>query len=386
MSPEWKRRPNAPVLIANGGAELYGSDRMLLETVEGLVAHGERVIVTLPVSGPLVEEIVKRGGTVVLRRTPILRKAILHPKGFVIFVRDATASILPSLALLRKYRPRALIVNTVTPLMWLLLGRVAGVAVICHVHEGEASASRFVRAGLAAPLLLADRLIVNSRYSWGVLIRAIPRLSRRATVIYNAVAGPSRELCPRSTLSGPTRLLYVGRLSPRKGPDIAIRAVDLLVQRGVDVTLDLVGAVFPGYEWFEQQLRDQVVQAGLERRVCFHGFQRDVWSYAMTSDINLIPSTIDEPFGNTAVEAALSARPSIVSRTSGLIEASSGFRSAILVTPGSAEEIAVAVETIRMEWPEYVERARGDAQDARTRYGRDSYRSAINQVLSDVSK
>lgn len=386
MSPETARQSATSVVIANGGAELYGSDRMLLETVAGLVALGERVLVTVPNDGPLLGEIADRGGCVVVCRTPILRKAILRPRGFAIFIRDTIRAVAPGLRLLRKHQPKALIVNTVTPPLWLLLGRVVGVAVICHVHEGEASASRAIRTALAAPLLLADRLMVNSRYSLNVLTGAIPALKSRSTVVYNAVAGPPTDRSPRATLTGPVRLLYVGRLSARKGPDVAIRAVEVLAQRGIDATLDLVGAVFPGYEWFEQQLHDQVAAAGLGTRIRFHGFQQDVWPYAAASDISLIPSTVDEPFGNTAVEAALAARPSIVSRTSGLIEASSHFRSAIPVMPGSAEEIADAVQKISGEWETYAEWATQDALDARSRYGPDGYRNSIKKVLAEVSR
>lgn len=374
-----------PILIANPGADLYGSDRMALETVSALVRRGERVIVTVPETGPLIGELKCRGAAVVITPTPILRKSALRPKGMVHLLQTTLGSLVPGVTLLKRLRPKLVVVNTITAPLWLPLARAVRVPAICHVHEGEASSSPVLQKAVTMPLLVAQRLIVNSQFSRNVLTSALPALDRRASVVYNAVPGPSEIVKPRPGLTDPVRLLYVGRLSPRKGPDVAVRAVELLSQRGVDATLDLVGAVFPGYEWFEQQIRDQVAAAGISERVRFHGFQHDVWPYLAASDITLIPSTADEGFGNTAVEAALAARPAVVSRSSGLIEASSGLGSAIQVTPGSAEEIADAVQAIATDWPTYASAAVGDAQKASERYSQDNYQKSINEILAGVT-
>ena len=41
------------VLLAHPSAELYGSDRVFLESVSALVLAGKSVVVSLPVTGPL---------------------------------------------------------------------------------------------------------------------------------------------------------------------------------------------------------------------------------------------------------------------------------------------------------------------------------------------
>ena len=54
------------------------------------------------------------------------------------------------------------------------------------------------------------------------------------------------------------RLVVTGRISPRKGQEVAVDALERLRERGRPATLDLVGAVFPGYEWCERDLRARV--------------------------------------------------------------------------------------------------------------------------------
>lgn len=378
-------RSSRPILLANPGADLYGSDRMLLETVAGLVQRGERVIVTMPQGGPLVQEIGARGGEVALTPTPIIRKASLRPAGFLHLAGSAIAAVLPGLALLHRLRPKALLVNTITAPLWIPLARMARIPVICHVHEGEASVPGIVRAAINLPLLLANSLIINSRFSRDVLTAAIGRLAGKAHIVYNAVPGPDLPTPPREDLKGSVRLLYVGRLSPRKGPDVAIEALRVLTERGSDARLDLVGGVFPGYEWFEDQLKQSVADYGLSDRVTFHGFQREVWPHSAQADIVLVPSVIDEPFGNTAVEAALAARPLIVSATSGLLEASDGLTACIRVAPGRASEIADAVETMTAEWYDFSAAATADARVAKSRYSADRYRKEIYEILTSVT-
>lgn len=372
------------VLVANPGADLYGSDRMLLETVSALRGRGERVVVTVPEDGPLVPEIESRGGEVRICPTPVIRKALLRPLGLVQLGAEIARSIPPSLGLIRNVDPGVILVNTITPPLWLLLAKLSRRPAICHVHEGEASASGVLRKAINLPLLLADRLIVNSEFSRGVLVDALPVLASRAEVVYNSVPGPKSIVPPRMELQGTWRILFVGRLSPRKGPDVAIRALALLRAQGADASLDLVGAVFPGYEWFEHDLRRLVERLGLEERVRFNGFQPDSWDFTAGCDIVVVPSTVDEPFGNTAVEAVLSARPLAVSGVGGLPEAVKGFRAARIVAPGDPQGLADAITDIGSNWAMYRQAAIDESAVAQQRYSARRYADRILAVVDAV--
>ncbi len=374
--------PAPTVLAANPNADLYGASRMFLESVEGMLALGWRVVVSIPQpTGPLLDEIAERGGELRPAASPVLRKAYLRGLGPLRLLGIALRALPAQLRILREVRPDVIYVNTIIQPLWLVLGRCLGIPVVCHVHEGEASTPRLVRKVLSIPLLLARRLILNSRFSLSVLIDVMPRVAARSVVIVNGVPGPPRVEPPRATLEGPVRLLYLGRLSERKGTGDAIEAVRLLGQRGVDAQLDIVGAVFPGMEAVEEDLRRQVTDARLDGRVRFCGFAPTVWPYLADADILLVPSRTDESFGNTAVEAILAARPVIATRISGLVEATTGFDAALLVTPSAPDEIADAVARVVTQWSRFREHALADAPRAAHRHAPEEYRSAVAQVL-----
>ncbi|WP_431221484.1 glycosyltransferase family 4 protein [Leifsonia xyli] len=310
----------------------------------------------------------------------------MRPRGFVRFAATTVRGIAAGAALLHRERPAAVYVNTVTIPLWIALARMADVPVVAHVHEGEATASRLVKRILSAPLLFAQGVVANSRFSVGVLESAFRSLGRRTQIVYNAVPGPARRDPARPELDGDLRVTYVGRLSPRKGVDVAIDAIAELEARGIPARLDLVGAVFPGYEWYERDLRDKVEAKRLQSRVAFRGFQPSVWDYLSKGDVVLVPSVADEPFGNTAVEGILSGRPVIASATSGLLEATDGYRTAVTVEPGDAASLADALERTIAEWDTAAALLEEDVELAQRKHSPESYRHRIAEIVGAVAR
>ncbi|MCZ2836434.1 glycosyltransferase [Modestobacter sp. VKM Ac-2985] len=359
------RRP--AVLVAHPGAELYGSDRVLLESVAGLVA-GADVTVVLPGPGPLVAELEARGAQVRTCRMPVLRRSALRPRGACQLLADAARGLVPALALLRRHGRSGVYVNTLTIPSWLVLARLLRRPTVCHVHEAERGTPWLFRWVTAQPLRLADRVVVNSRTTAAVLTEVAPSLRERSVVVLNGVTGPATPVPPRTRLTGAVRLAFVGRLSPRKGPQVAVEALAELLSRGTDARLVLLGSVFPGYEWFEAALREDVRRRGLEDRVEFRGFRPDVWSTLAECDLLLVPSQTDESFGNTAVEGVLAARPVVVSDIAGLVEATTGLTSTQVVPAADAGSWADAVQRVVDGWPVCSAAAVADAQEARRRH------------------
>lgn len=375
------------VLVAHPSTELYGSDRVAVETAVGLREAGHRVVVALPGTGPLTAHLTSLGIESVVVPSPVLRKDLASPRGLLRLSVAVARSLRPSWGVLKRLGVDVVVVNTVTVPLWLVVARWSPSGrrpSVCHVHEAESSAPRIVRRLLTLPLLLADRVVANSRFSREVIAGVAPKVAARTVVVPNAVPGPDQLTPARVDLDGPVRLLFLGRLSPRKGPDVAIDALAALVAGGVDAQLSLLGAVFPGYEWFEQQLRDSVTRYGLGGRVRFLGFQPDVWPHLAAADVVLVPSTVDEPFGNTAVEAVLAARPAVVSATSGLLEAAAGYAAVVQVPPGDAGAVATGVRRIADDWSTFRAAALDDAGEAARRHGPDEYRARMAGVVAEL--
>lgn len=365
------------VLVAHPGAQLYGSDRVVVESVAAMVDAGAAVDVTVPEAGPLVMELERAGATVAIDPALVLRKSLLRPRNWPSTLVVAIRALGAARRRLRR-KPDIVYVNTITLPLWPLLARVSAIPVVTHIHEAEDGASRLMLKWLYLPQLPTTATIANSEFSRSVADRAYRSLARRTRVIYNGVAGPVSATPPRRSLDGrPVRLAYVGRLSPRKGTDLVIAAAAELIDDGVDVEVDVLGDAFTGYEWFANELRETVVRRGLDSRVRLLGFRHDVWATLDAADIVVIPSRPGEPFGNTAVEAALARRPLVVSESSGLIEATHGLPGVHRVRPGDVSAITAAVRDTVAHWPDQREQAEAAARLASIRFSPERYRASI---------
>ncbi|WP_061294918.1 glycosyltransferase [Herbidospora cretacea] len=359
------------VVMAHPSPDLYGSDRMLVESVRALSELAE-ITVTLPADGPLCALIREAGAEVEILPVPVLRKAYLKPVGLLRLAATLAARLPRMVSYLRENRPSVLYVNTVTIPWWLLAGRLAGVPkVVCHVHEAEESVPGPIRRALALPLRLAHSIIAISQ-SVRDRIVADGAPDGRTAVIHNGVAGPP-PTDPRPDHEG--HLVLVGRLSPRKGNDVAVEAANILVSRGVPVKLTLAGTIFPGYEWYEAELR---AKAGPE--VTFAGFADPVWPLLDTADVVLVPSRV-EPFGLVAVEGMLARRPVIASDVQGLAEIVRDKENGLLVAPGDAVALADAVEILLNDWTAAKALANRGFDDAMSRFSLLRYTAAMRQAI-----
>lgn len=327
------------ILVAHPVPGLYGADRMMLTVMQVLHDAGAEVTFVVPETGPLLPYVERAGITTRLLSFPVLRKALLRPLPLLRLAVTTPWHLYRIWRMIRLTEPDLIYVNTITLPHWLVAARLARVPAICHVREAEAGMRPALARLLLAPLRLAAVVVTNSADTGGWLSEHRPRLTDRVRVIYNgfdfgsaAAAGPGE----------PGRLVVVGRLSPRKGQDVALEAMALLVAQGRDVRLHLVGDVFRGYEWYEDQLRADIVRLGLSTRVFLDGFCVDPTASYRAAEIVLVPSRL-EPFGNVAVEAMALGRPVVATRVGGLPEIVDDELTGLLCPPGDPVALARTV-------------------------------------------
>lgn len=370
------------IVIAHPSADLYGSDRMMLETLGGLVSRGARVVVVVPTNGPLVPHIRAHGAASVVLKTLVLRKNLLSFRGAVSVLAQSLHAVRTISSFLSRFRPDIVYVSTVSIPWWPIVARLRGRRVLVHIHEAEGHVRPLIRHLMVAPLLFSSEVIVNSRYTGHVLGQSLPRRAAASRLVYNGVVGPISVTPPRQRLDGPVRLVYVGRISHRKGVDVAIDAVAELRRRGREVQLDVIGAVFAGNEEYALALRNLISQHGLQDYIHLCGFRESIWSSVDGADIVLVPARLNESFGNTVIESVLAARPSIVSAMPGLLEAGSGYASVRFVEPEDDGELASAVEEVIDDWSTWRRGAEQDRARAQVQYAPGRYQEEIVAAIA----
>ena len=157
---------------------------------------------------------------------------------------------------------------------------------------------------LYGPLWLANTIVVNSQPALEVMGRTIPRLvqkvpgrlQRRFTTTRRTQTGAAQPALPASQ-RGPT-------VAPEGSTPRALEAVGRLRSRGYDVRIELAGSVFPGYEWYLEELKDRAAQPDLSGAVSFAGYCSP---FGQTSSARIWWSnpSLRESFGNAVIEAQI---------------------------------------------------------------------------------
>lgn len=113
-------------------------------------------------------------------------------------------------------------------------------------------------------------------------------------------------------------VLFLGRLSVKKSPDLLLRAFGELLKRSAEIPIMLVFAG-PDEGGMQAQLDQMASQLGVRSRVQFIGpiFDQAKWAAYRDADVFVLPSQ-NENFGNTAAEAVAAGTPVIVTEQCGI--------------------------------------------------------------------
>lgn len=375
------------VLVANPSLDVYGADLQLLESVRALVDDGWRVVVAAPTPGPLRARLEGAGATTRLLEVPVLRRADASPAG-VARLGGRAARALPAMRrVIRDVGADLVYVNTVTVPWWLAAARTTRTPTLCHVHEAEPGVRPLVRRALTSPLLLADRVVVNSRATLQSMCEPLPRLARRTRLVYNGVPGPEEPPTPLPTeqgrTAGPARLVSVGRISARKATLDALEVTALLLAQGHDVVLEVCGSPVPGQDDYLDLVRRRAAQPDLVGRVEFSGYQSPVWPALARSDVFLATSTA-EPLGNAVIESQLALRPVVATAVEGHLETVVDGETGLLCPVGDPPAMASRVARLLADpsgAAAMAARAHARAQDL---FAVPGYRRAIQEVCREV--
>ena len=137
----------------------------------------------------------------------------------------------------------------------------------------------------------------------------------------------------------------MGRLSPRKAPHLALEAVSRLRSRGYDVRIELAGSVFPGYEWYLEELKERANRPDLSGAVSFAGYCSPIWPSLQRADLVVQPS-LRESLGNAVIEAQMSLRPVVATATSGHLVTIADGETGLLFPSGDVDALADAIARI----------------------------------------
>ncbi|THD60124.1 MAG: glycosyltransferase [Phenylobacterium sp.] len=140
-----------------------------------------------------------------------------------------------------------------------------------------------------------------------------------------------------------TRFLLAGRLTRIKGHLTIVEAAARLAAQGRDDSLILFAGDDQGRTEYREELSAAIIQAGLQDQIRLVGHCDDMPAAFLLADVALLPTTVPESFGRTAVEPQAMGRVVIASNHGGTTETVVDGTTGWLVPPENPAAWATAM-------------------------------------------
>ena len=134
----------------------------------------------------------------------------------------------------------------------------------------------------------------------------------------------------------------VALLIPRKGHQVLLDAI-LIISRQLNDYSKSFKILIEGHGPLHDELVSFVDTNALNDYVKFVGDEKNIVDFMAILDVLILPSVSDEDFPNVVLEAMALGKPVIASRLAGIPEQVSQNETGLLVTPRSAEQLALAI-------------------------------------------
>ncbi len=170
----------------------------------------------------------------------------------------------------------------------------------------------------------------------------------------------------------------VTRFYPAKGITYLVEAFPQVLTRYPDARLVLVGD-----GPLEEDLKAQARRLGIVDRVIFTGFRPDAEAFVQLFTISVVPS-LEEGIGNVAIESIAGGVPVVASREGGLPEVVAEGKSGLLVPPGDAAKLGVALLRV-LDEPFLLDRLRQGCREEAARFSIASYTARLEQLYRGVA-
>ena len=317
-----------------------GAESVCLQLAAGVDPARWRSIVVVPGEGWIHSELVRAGVEV----------AIVPCRG----LREVPRYLTALTRLIRKHDVRLLHGHLLGPgVVASILGLVLGLPVVCTLH-GQVDLNpreRFKRAKAALLARGVTRMVFVSRSLRDFFLRTGMVDARRARVIPNGVDATRFDGMQSTSLraafgapNGQFLVGAVGNVRPAKSYDTLLHAAALLAPRAPELRFVIAGDADSALGQRMLLLRDEL---GLRDVVTFAGFIADVPGVMASVDVYALTSS-SEGFSISTTEAMAAGKPIVATRCGGPEEILEDGVTGLLVENGSAEAVASAIDSLRV--------------------------------------
>lgn len=265
--------------------------------------------------------------------------------------------------IVKKHKIDVICIGELTSGSWVGVAcqHLLGCKMISYIHGEEVTTEtgyRFFGKQRRRNLHRADGVVAVSHFTERALTRIMDVPLEKVTLIHNGVnterffpSAPNQAIIGRYQLHGKVVILTVGRIVPRKGVDVLIRALPSIRESVPEAHLLVVGVGD-----FRPTLEKIVASLRLEDHVTFAGRvpEEELADFYRLCDIFAMPNREmpdgdTEGFGLVFLEANACGKAVVAGRAGGAVEAVRDGRNGLLADGWSVTDVADAVTRLLVD-------------------------------------
>jgi glycosyltransferase involved in cell wall biosynthesis len=232
-----------------------------------------------------------------------------------------------------------------------MLSRLAQVPLVCHLRLPSPKQLDILRTLGVQQVQHFISVSEANRQEWR------SRLTAPIEVVHNGVS-PDRFI-PQTTHSALRQawqipqddrvICYVGRLDRGKGLETLLNAFEILLKTWPALQLLIAGKPLIEKPSYQKELEQLSEQLGIADRVRFLGHVTNVIEVFQVSDLSVLPSHWEEPFGRTIIESMMAGTPVVASHVGGISEILTGEFASGLFTARDVDHLAQTIAS-KLNW------------------------------------
>ena len=379
------------ILVINGSSDLYGANRILVETLDVLVKT-DRVFLVLPSDGPLCNFIKDRIPSIellIIPTLPTVARKMFSPLGVLGAIYKFLSSYYALKKIVRRNRIQIAYINTLSCFFSIKQMQLMGLRTFVHIHEIIESPK------IAANLI--NKLSLRWM-TWGIAVsRAVfdnltcfvskEVVAQKVTILSNGIPDALYSPVRQPLSEGEIVVSLIARIKPEKGVWFFLDAIANLSKKEARAAMFyIVGGPAPNGEHYVEQLKKDIRHHLYHDRITYLDFIPNVNDIQKSSDILVIPSTMKDPFPTTVLEAMRAGKPVIATDNGGAAEAVQDEVTGYLIKPGYVTAFADKLTVLINDSNKRMDFGRNGRGRYETEFAQKQFENKINALMIKLKR
>jgi len=180
----------------------------------------------------------------------------------------------------------------------------------------------------------------------------------------------------------------VAKITERKGHEVFIKAMPKIIASFPKLRFMIVGGSLEGshHSEYKNRLKNLIQKLGVDSKVIFTGYRKDIPQIMAASDIILHCSTYPDPFPGVVLQGMAVGKPVIASNLGGVKEQIKNGISGILVEPSNPEVLAETICNLLADRDKRYKLGKLAAEQAFSRFSSAVFFQRLSNIYDELTR